>query len=248
MSLVPHSVVEGALNTYFYPGIDSVGTGASMSALYPKDYPGTAIGSASASASAAMCATLSAWIEPLNPQVSVDCAALRERSLHPIANLYTGSQSRMRRNWAWAELPAREPVSNFLVKSDFLAVSALISATAELYSFEPKASTASNVELEAELHLSKMKHFERASSRRRALDYMYEFLEEAFAAKKLEMINEMLLKASTGLVGHSLSVGFLRATSRARDRLSFWNYYFDAVRVGLEGDPDSERLLRGLSK
>ena len=240
MSQVAHSVVEGALNKYFYQSVDSAGTGMSVNALYPIDYPGTAIGAASA----AMFATLSALSEATSSHSFVDCASSNELPILSVPNSCAAAQARYRRNLAWTEMPTRESHSGFLT----LAMSVLSSARIDIYSFEPKASTASNVELEAELHLSKMKFFERASSRRRALDYMYEFLEESFASKKLEMINEMLLKASTDLVGHSLSVGFLRATSRARDRLNFWDYYFDAVKVSLEGNPDSERILRGLSK
>lgn len=101
-------------------------------------------------------------------------------------------------------------------------------------------------EVQAELHLFKMQVFEALESRRRALDYMYDFLEDAFSQKDISMINHMLFLASTSLVGHSLSVSFLRATSRARKQLTFWRLFESRVRSSLKDNPNAKKLLKGL--
>jgi len=92
-----------------------------------------------------------------------------------------------------------------------------------------------------------MKIYEAAESRRRALDYMYDFLEEAFEQKNLKMIDHMLFLSSEQLVDHSLSVSFLRATSRVRKSLVYWKYYEFKVRESLSGHPDAKKLLKGLA-
>lgn len=103
-----------------------------------------------------------------------------------------------------------------------------------------------SAETQAELHLYKMRMFEALESRRRALDYMYDFLEDAFENRDTRMIDHMLLLASRDLVGHSLSVSFLRATSRARKHLSFWRLFSSKVRNSLMDHPDANKLLKGL--
>lgn len=100
--------------------------------------------------------------------------------------------------------------------------------------------------VQAKMHLKKMLSFERNYSRRKALDYMYSFLEDAFSDKDLNMIDEALCHASEQLVGSSLSVSFLRATSRAKGKLYFWNYYYAKVKSGLADGADAARVLRGL--
>ena len=103
-----------------------------------------------------------------------------------------------------------------------------------------------SAETQAELHLFKMRTFEATESRRRALDYMYDFLEDAFDRRDTRMIDHMLLLASRDLIGHSLSVSFLRATSRARKYLSFWRFFSSKVRDSLRDHPHANKLLKGL--
>lgn len=108
------------------------------------------------------------------------------------------------------------------------------------------SGTIDSCEIEAELHLYKMKTFAREESRRRALDYMYDFLEDAYEQRNLRMIDHMLYLGSSDLLGNSLSVSFLRATSRARKHLNFWNFYEAKVKESLAGNPDAKKLLKGL--
>jgi len=113
-------------------------------------------------------------------------------------------------------------------------------------SLHPKSSTIDSFELEAETHINKLKFFESHFSRRRALDYMYELLEDAFAAKKLAMIDELLLSASHNLIGTSIAISFLRATQRAKDRLTFWPYFYYNIKASLDDNPEAKTMLRGL--
>ncbi|AOX10708.1 hypothetical protein Q5O_20735 [Pseudomonas putida JB] len=76
---------------------------------------------------------------------------------------------------------------------------------------------------------------------------MYEVLENAYSDSNFGLINEMLLCASKSLIGESLAVSFLRATSRAKFRSVYWSYYCGLVKESYEGNPDAERILRGLA-
>jgi hypothetical protein len=108
-------------------------------------------------------------------------------------------------------------------------------------------STTENVKLQAELLVSTMKTFLHANSRRKALDYMYEVLEDAYSESDLGLVNEMLFCASKILIGDSLAVSFLRATSRVKNRSIYWAFYCSRVKQSLEGNPDADRILRGLA-
>lgn len=108
------------------------------------------------------------------------------------------------------------------------------------------SNTIDSFKVEGELHLLKMKTYEASESRRRALDYMYDFLEDAFERNHLRMIDHMLLLSAEKLLKHSLSVSFLRATSRARKHLVYWKFYESKVRESLVGNPDAKKLLKGL--
>lgn len=112
-------------------------------------------------------------------------------------------------------------------------------------SVSAESSTNNNVELQAELTVASIKN-QLSVSRRNALDYMYEVIEDAYSLNDITLINEMLFAASKHLIDGSLAVSFLRATFRVKGRTEYWSYYYGIVRRSLEGNPGAERLLRGL--
>ncbi|MCQ9422691.1 hypothetical protein NRB16_03985 [Pseudomonas sp. LJDD11] len=100
--------------------------------------------------------------------------------------------------------------------------------------------------IQARLHLTKMKSYERGQSRRKALDYMYDFLEDAFEEKNLSMLDALLEGASVEFLDSTLSVSLLRATSRAKKSLVNWRLYKFKVIESLQEDPSRGVLLRGI--
>lgn len=112
--------------------------------------------------------------------------------------------------------------------------------------FKGLASTIDSYQVEADLNLRKMIDLEASISRRRALDFMYDLVEGAFEEENLRMLDHMLILSTDRLIKHSLSVSFLRATSRARGKLKNWKSYELLVRLSLVGHPNEKKLLKGL--
>lgn len=113
------------------------------------------------------------------------------------------------------------------------------------WSIDSESSTQNNLALQADLKISVIKAF-LSESRQKALDYMYDMVEDAYADNNISLLNELLYSAAKHLVDSSLSVSFLRATFRVKGRTEYWGYYYSIVKRTLEGRPDAERLLRGL--
>lgn len=131
------------------------------------------------------------------------------------------------------------------LKAKYLGLPNSVSISANRV-LDSKSSTIDNVVLRAEINVTSIKKFLNTVSRRRALDYMYEILEQAYSESDVVLVNEMLYSASKWLVGESVAVSFLRATYRVKERSTYWQYYYDSVKRSLEGNPELDRMLRGL--
>lgn len=219
MISVNQSVREGALQTYFYSDEVSVGTAAPV-----KEVSFVRTGA---------------------------IGTVRQARISSEYGTLVCAQASMSPRWSGAKGIAVSADARALYELGSLAGSyALMQSLALLVSSGVVHATApsdlDSAEVEAQLHLNKMCAFERLYSRRRALDYMYDFLEDAFFEKKISMVDDALVHACSGLIGGSLAVSFLRATSRAKAKLRFWNYYYAHVKNSLKDDPDSARILRGL--
>lgn len=99
---------------------------------------------------------------------------------------------------------------------------------------------------DALLHLRNIKRYEVRYSRRKALDYMFDALEQAFDNMEVEMLNCMLNAAGQELDPHGLGISLLRATFRGRKSLVMWSVYRKVVEESLHDHPDRRKLLRGL--
>jgi len=107
-------------------------------------------------------------------------------------------------------------------------------------------STTASPRIDAVRHVHNLKQYEASISRSKALDYMFEVVEEAFAQSDVEMLNCLLYTAARELKGTTLSVSLLRATFRARSELSMWKPLRDVTQNALSGHVDGKKLLRGL--
>ncbi|MDH0133499.1 hypothetical protein N7381_09600 [Pseudomonas asiatica] len=228
MSAVPVSVIEGALNSFCMPVAE-----ASSRTFYSGQYTtqchaGSAREVHGAAAMNHRVAYIGGCAEALSKSVAMHFA----RDMYELqATFVVGSGFH----------EAKHVVKN----SDLIPL--FYPSMSLLGSLDAGSSTTDNVELQAKLLISTMKTFLHEVSRRKALDYMYEILEDAYSQADLGLINEMLYWAAQLLVGESIAVSFLRATSRVRQRSVYWSHYCQVVKKSFEGNPEAEKTLRGLA-
>jgi hypothetical protein len=80
-----------------------------------------------------------------------------------------------------------------------------------------------------------------------AVDRCFEVIEIAFARRDLPLVNELLDGADPAVLDSRVTVGMLRATSRAKDRLPAWPSLLLRERRRLKCiGRDEKRMLRGL--
>jgi hypothetical protein len=108
------------------------------------------------------------------------------------------------------------------------------------------SSTALSPKASAKLHIYNMLQYEAVRSRGEALEYMFDFLEQSFEHKEVEMLNLLLYTAARDLRTSSLGVSLLRGTFRAKKDLTMWAVCRDAMYSSMQSSPDSKKLFRGL--
>ncbi|QDQ84045.1 hypothetical protein [Paraburkholderia megapolitana] len=80
-----------------------------------------------------------------------------------------------------------------------------------------------------------------------ALEFGFDFIERAFRANNLARIDRVLAHAQPSQITVWASVGMLRATFRAKDKLGAWQRFFEGTRTVLrEKNLNDKKMLRGL--
>ncbi|WP_143505335.1 hypothetical protein [Pseudomonas sp. ICMP 460] len=226
--VINSSVVDGALKVFFPAAHESAETSAYVQKIsYSLDTYSRGL--------TAVCSSLVQKVCEHYPDISKVRKSTRDAEVAFVGD-YVGIRN--------IDLPRVNCARGFVRRS--VRASAMYEFFPHYYAQDGFSVGVDAYDVRAQLNLYKMRVFEASESRRRALDFMYDFLEDAFEERDVLMIDHMLLLASSELVDHSLSVSFLRATSRARKHLTFWKLFEGRVRLSLKDNPNAHKLLKGL--